>query len=494
MDGGVSLFAGAVKFRKESSTFTKRHCINAKQERRTPASSDVSHAVLRSTAQHAPFIHQRPPPSCNRCIHHPRENERQRCVSCGLGSGATCLLLDHEGCGLLVNNSGWTCTQPGGRSKPHGAECAPADALHRQGPVRDSSEAEPDHMVLGKRLKGAFKSVTASIKSLSNEQLEAFQKTGSIVVDGHELHEDDLRLMYTFDQNSGSAAQYEAHSDAQVLVLLDVTPDQSMVDEGVAREVINRIQKLRKKAHLVPSDEITVYYQCQPKGEYLDSVIQAHNDFILATTKAPMLPFPVPKNSSVIIEEKTQLKGSDLEFTIVKGSTAPKISLNGPACAYVNLKVKENNKEQDGVVLLENPKGDNKIDMNKLKFVCSSIFGTDSKVRFYNGTTELSSKTDLQSLSGKTLVATSASSSPGSVSSDSPLCPYVNLVLCNAKPSECQTGEVGTLLLKNPAGQNGLLYSQLHQEVAKVFGLRGRRLKLYLDQTSAKVGITLLPL
>lgn len=35
------------------------------------------------------------------------------------------------------------------------------------------------------------------------------------MVDGHELHEEDLRLMYTFDQSSGSA-QYEAHSDAQV--------------------------------------------------------------------------------------------------------------------------------------------------------------------------------------------------------------------------------------------------------------------------------------
>lgn len=35
---------------------------------------------------------------------------------------------------------------------------------------------------------------------------------------GHELHEEDLRLMYTFDQSSGSAAQYEAHSDAQVCV------------------------------------------------------------------------------------------------------------------------------------------------------------------------------------------------------------------------------------------------------------------------------------
>lgn len=33
----------------------------------------------------------------------------------------------------------------------------------------------------------------------------------------------------------------------QALVLLDVTPDQAMVDQGMAREVINRIQKLRKK-------------------------------------------------------------------------------------------------------------------------------------------------------------------------------------------------------------------------------------------------------
>lgn len=38
--------------------------------------------------------------------------------------------------------------------------------------------AEPDHMVLGKRLKGAFKSITASIKELTSEQLESFQKKG----------------------------------------------------------------------------------------------------------------------------------------------------------------------------------------------------------------------------------------------------------------------------------------------------------------------------
>ena len=40
----------------------------------------------------------------------------------------------------------------------------------------------------------------------------------------------------------------------QVLVLLDVTPDQSMLDEGVAREVVNKIQKLRKKVDFSMQD------------------------------------------------------------------------------------------------------------------------------------------------------------------------------------------------------------------------------------------------
>lgn len=57
----------------------------------------------------------------------------------------------------------------------------------------------------------------------------------------------------------------------------------------------------------MPSDEITVHYRCNPEGEYLDSVIKAHTDFILATIKAPLVLLPAPKSASVIIEEKTQV-------------------------------------------------------------------------------------------------------------------------------------------------------------------------------------------
>uniref|UniRef100_A0A8C5UBL4 isoleucine--tRNA ligase n=1 Tax=Malurus cyaneus samueli TaxID=2593467 RepID=A0A8C5UBL4_9PASS len=337
--------------------------------------------------------------------------------------------------------------------------------------------AEPEHTVLGRRLKGAFKGVMAAIKELSSEQLERFQETGSIVVEGHELHGEDLRLMYQMTEGS---AQFEAHSDAQVLVLLDVTPDQSMVDEGVAREVINRIQKLRKKRNLVPTDEITVYYRSLPQGEYLDTVIQEHSEFIFATIKADLKPYPVPTSKEVLIQEKTQLKGSELEITLVRGGVCQSA---GPACAYVNLKVCVNGTEQDGVLLLENPKGDNTLNFTGLVDAVSCIFGLkNSKLTVFNGNTELLKQTDLLGLSGQTLHVT-AGPAPGLASSPSALlCQYLNLQLVNAQPQECQKGTVGTLLMENPVGQNGLTYKGLLHETAKVFGLRSRRLKLFLDE------------
>ncbi|XP_011852262.1 PREDICTED: isoleucine--tRNA ligase, cytoplasmic [Mandrillus leucophaeus] len=318
--------------------------------------------------------------------------------------------------------------------------------------------AEPDHMVLGKRLKGAFKAVMTSIKQLSNEELEQFQKTGTIVVEGHELHDEDIRLMYTFDQATGGTAQFEAHSDAQALVLLDVTPDQSMVDEGMAREVINRIQKLRKKCSLVPTDEITVYYKAKSEGRYLNNVIESHTEFIFATIKAPLKPYPVSPSDKVLIQEKTQVS---------------------PECRFCDF--------LGGVLLLENPKGDNRLDLLKLKSVVTSIFGVkNTELAVFHDETEIQNETDLLSLSGKTLCVT-AGSAPSLVSSSSTLlCQYINLQLLNAEPQECLVGTVGTLLLENPLGQNGLTHQGLLCEAAKVFGLRSRKLRLFLNETQTQ--------
>lgn len=128
-------------------------------------------------------------------------------------------------------------------------------------------------------------------------------------------------------------------------------------------------------------------------------------------------------------------------------------------------------------MLLENPRGDNRLDLDKLKKISSIVFATNNaQLRFFSGgtgefgnnchrpvlfswikspmtrqhlfffffffvriyilTTELTNKMDLQALNGKTLTVTQGSSSPGPAPTTSGLlCPYVNLLLCNAQPS-----------------------------------------------------------
>lgn len=55
-------------------------------------------------------------------------------------------------------------------------------------------------------------------------------------------------MIYSVD---AALSRYHAHASGGFLVLLDITPSQDMIDEGIAREVINKIQKLRKKVIII---------------------------------------------------------------------------------------------------------------------------------------------------------------------------------------------------------------------------------------------------
>lgn len=53
----------------------------------------------------------------------------------------------------------------------------------------------------------------------------------------------------------------ETNSDNEVLILLDTDLRPELKHEGVARDLINRVQRLRKKAGLVPTDAVCVEYR-----------------------------------------------------------------------------------------------------------------------------------------------------------------------------------------------------------------------------------------
>ncbi|KAJ8301700.1 hypothetical protein KUTeg_020687 [Tegillarca granosa] len=285
--------------------------------------------------------------------------------------------------------------------------------------------AEPDQKTLGLKLRGSFKSVAEAIKSLTDKQLEDFQDKGEISVLEHVLSEGDLRLMYKVDsENKATPSHYEAHSDRKVVVLVDVTPDQSMLDEGIAREVINRVQKLRKKAELVPSDNIAVYYQATPG---LSRIINDFSEFIGSTIKQPFIPYPVPGAESAIIKESTKLKA-------VFGIRGRRVSV------YTDADL-------------------------------SSELSPSSKV------IDLSSKTVyIAPVTGRNTAL------KGSAASTSPICHFVNVEIVGGKHKNKQ----GTLLLENPRGEL-LSLPQLDAQVKAVYGLDGKSVSLSRSQNKKDI-------
>ncbi|CAH2049428.1 unnamed protein product, partial [Iphiclides podalirius] len=171
---------------------------------------------------------------------------------------------------------------------------------------------EPDHKILGVRLKGDFKAVTQALKNLNNEQCEKLIADGYVELVGQRIDVSEVRFIFQATGNE----QYEAHSDNDVLILLNVTPDQDMLDEGFAREIINRVQKLRKKAHLVPTDEVDVFFSTSKTGDIL-RIINLYRELIETTVKAPLkLAESLSPSKPIIIQEVQELKGAELKLII----------------------------------------------------------------------------------------------------------------------------------------------------------------------------------
>lgn len=333
--------------------------------------------------------------------------------------------------------------------------------------------AEPDHKILGARLKGEFKLVAQAIKELTDEQLQAFVMTKKIVVQGHTLGEQDLRLMFNFTGPGTEqlSKQYEAHSEGNILLLLDVTPDESMRNEGIAREIINRIQKLRKKAQLVPSDEAIAYYKIEDQYCNLANVIVSHRDFIESATKTPQRDMcKMPINTNIIIEEMQNIKGIDMKLVLTK--TTSQIENNEtsakPLLKYVNvelvdMKPRFGATNNVGTILLETPKSLVPISYEQLKHEIELIFGIYGCLYDLYVNDKLMLKiADTSSLHKQTIRVTKVNSSKiqAFAALKHAVCKFVNAIGTVGK---------GTILLENPKGNFNLDHKMLKERLFLFF-------------------------
>jgi len=346
--------------------------------------------------------------------------------------------------------------------------------------------AEPDHKTLGLRLKGAFKPVMAEIKTLSDSVLTSFLDGEKLVVQGHELTKEDLRIMYSFsgEKSKELADKYEADSFEDILVMLDTSPDQSMLDEGVAREVINRIQKLRKSSGLKVSDKVTMFFTISPANHNLSKIVGEYLDYIQSSSKTPLRPLPSSPPSSYLNKEEYELKGAKLTLTVSKGFPADYSggvngSLDGdmvPAVPWCNVHLLNCqpasyiSSSQGGILLPQD------LNLSSLISLVQQLFGVYGlKLELYLDPSRKTKLDSVSNLDGKTIYvfrSTDAVKVEGVQDTEGFNCKFVNVMV---------GGVANSLLLENPVG-----YEVENMEEALAC-LGKRKSTLYADQDKKKV-------
>ncbi|KVI01022.1 Aminoacyl-tRNA synthetase, class 1a, anticodon-binding [Cynara cardunculus var. scolymus] len=100
-----------------------------------------------------------------------------------------------------------------------------------------SLRAEPDFSVLGKRLGKSMRVVAEAVKGMSQEDILSFEKAGEITIATHCLKLTDIKIIRGFKLPDGvTEEQMDAAGDGDVLVILDLRPDESLFQAGFARE------------------------------------------------------------------------------------------------------------------------------------------------------------------------------------------------------------------------------------------------------------------
>ncbi len=162
--------------------------------------------------------------------------------------------------------------------------------------------AKPNSPVLGKRLGRRFKDFKASIEALDSNSIEQLQTQGSITLNDESFSSEDI-LVFREAMTGTNAV-----SDRFISIDMDCTLTEALVLEGLAREVVNRIQKSRKDAGFNVSDRIEL--EIFAEGKLLTAVKQ-HEDYIRRETLTTSLSFS-SKPSDLTFE----IEGEQMTLTL----------------------------------------------------------------------------------------------------------------------------------------------------------------------------------
>ena len=145
-------------------------------------------------------------------------------------------------------------------------------------------EAKPNFRSLGKKFGKKTPLAAEAIKAFSSDQLRLFLRGEPLVVtvdgDSHALDQEDVTIIR---RASGALVVEE---DGGFFAAIDPTITLELKREGLARELVSRVQRMRKEAGLAVSDRIVLTVV---GSDEVRSVLEAHGEWIASEVLATEL-------------------------------------------------------------------------------------------------------------------------------------------------------------------------------------------------------------
>lgn len=136
-------------------------------------------------------------------------------------------------------------------------------------------KVKPDFKKLGPKFGKLMKQAAAAIQSLSQADITALEREGSlaITIEGNTVMVDSADVEIISEDIPG----WLVANEGNLTVALDITVTDELRQEGIARDIVNRVQNIRKSRNYDITDKITLTFAPSP---LTDDAIANFGDYI----------------------------------------------------------------------------------------------------------------------------------------------------------------------------------------------------------------------
>ena len=140
---------------------------------------------------------------------------------------------------------------------------------------------KPNFKTLGKKYGKQMKQIQAYFTNMSQDEIHAFEKNG-----GTHLNVDGVDVELTLEDaliSTQDIPGWAVTSQDDLTVALDMTITDELMQEGLAREIVNRVQNLRKTGGFEVTDRIELLIE---KNDKINNAVAKYGDYICNETLA----------------------------------------------------------------------------------------------------------------------------------------------------------------------------------------------------------------